>query len=198
MFGRKQAERDARAFRRRGLNTTSRTLVELAGDVDGETVLDVGGGVGAIGLTLLERGAARATNVELSAGYEDAARELASERNVGDRVDRRVADFVEGGDAIAEHDVVVMHRVVCCYPDLDALMDAAARHARRALVLTYPQQHWWVGAGLKVVNVFLRLSGCGFRTYLHPVDRILDARRGLRLERVERTGLLWESAALVR
>jgi magnesium-protoporphyrin O-methyltransferase len=198
MFGRKQAERDARRFRRRGLNGTSRTLVELAGDVHGETVLDVGGGVGAIGLTLLERGAARATNVELSAGYEDAARELATERNVNERVDRRIADFVEGSDAIAEHDVVVLHRVVCCYPDLDALMDAAARHARRALVLTYPQQHWWVGAGLKVVNVILRLSGCGFRTYLHPVDRILDAGRGLRLERVERSGLLWESAALIR
>src|ERR1044072_9235241 len=88
IFGRKQAARDARAFRRRGLNRTSRTLVELAGDVHGETVLDVGGGVGAIGLTLLERGESRATNVELSAGYEDAARELATERNVNERVDR--------------------------------------------------------------------------------------------------------------
>src|ERR1043165_9953455 len=75
MFGRKQAERDARAFRRPGLTKKSPPRVELAGDVHGETVLDVGGGVGAIGLTLLERGAARATNVELSAGYEDAARE---------------------------------------------------------------------------------------------------------------------------
>jgi magnesium-protoporphyrin O-methyltransferase len=180
------------------LNKTSRTLVELAGDVEGETVLDVGGGIGAIGLTLLERGATRATNVELSGGYEDAARELASERDVGTRVDRRIADFVVGGTAIAEHDVVVLHRVVCCYPDLDALMDTAAGHARRTLVLTYPQQRWWVGAGLKAVNLFLRLSGCGFRAYLHPVDRILDTGRGLRLDQVERNGLLWESAALVR
>jgi hypothetical protein len=198
MFSRKSAARDARAFRERGLNKTSRTLVELAGDVSGETVLDVGGGVGAIGLTLLERGAARATNVELSGGYEDAARELASERDVSARIDRRIADFVESDSAIAEHDVVVLHRVVCCYPDLDGLMDTSARHARRALVLTYPQQRWWIGAGLKLVNLFLRLSRCGFRTYLHPVDRILDSSRGLRVERIERTALLWESAVLVR
>jgi Methyltransferase domain len=198
MFNRRYAERDARSFRKRGLGKTSRTLVELAGDVEGETVLDVGGGVGAIGLTLLDRGAAHATNVELSAGYEDAARELAADRGVSERVERRIADFVENGDAIEEHDVVVMHRVVCCYPDVEGLMDTAACHARRTLVLTYPQQRVWVGAGLKLINLFLRLRGCGFRTYLHPVQQILDTSRGFRVERVERQGLLWESAALVR
>ena len=198
MFNRRYAERDARSFRRRGLGSTSRTLAALAGDVDGATVLDVGGGIGAIGLTLLERGAVRVTNVELSAGYEDSARELATERDVGARVDRRIADFVEGAEAIAEHDVVVMHRVVCCYPDVDALMDTAAQHARRALVLTYPQERVWVRGGLKLVNLFLRISGCGFRTYLHPVERIQRSRQGLRLGRVERNGLLWESALLVR
>src|SRR4051794_5198015 len=57
MFNRRYAERDARSFRKRGLGSTSRTLVALAGDVDGATVLDVGGGIGAIGLTLLESGA---------------------------------------------------------------------------------------------------------------------------------------------
>jgi magnesium-protoporphyrin O-methyltransferase len=198
MFNRRFAERDARTFRERGLGKTARTLVELAGDVEGERVLDVGGGVGAIGLTLLERGAAHATNVELSSGYEDVAQELAAERDVTTQVERRVADFVEEGDAIAEHDVVVMHRVVCCYPDLDALMDTAARHARRTLVLTYPQERLWIRAGLRLVNVFLRLRRCGFRTYLHPVERIHGPRQGLRLDRVERNGLLWESAALVR
>jgi len=198
MFNRRYAERDARSFRKRGLGTTSRTLVALVGDVDGATVLDVGGGIGAIGLTLLERGAVRVTNVELSAGYEDAARELATERDVRERVDRRVADFVEDADAIAEHDVVVMHRVVCCYPDADALMDTAARHARRVLVLTYPQQRIWIRGGLRLVNLFLRISGCGFRTYVHPVERIHRSRHGLRLGRVERNGLLWESALLVR
>jgi 2-polyprenyl-3-methyl-5-hydroxy-6-metoxy-1,4-benzoquinol methylase len=198
MFNRRFAERDARTFRERGLGKTARTLVELAGAVDGERVLDVGGGIGAIGLTLLERGAAHATNVELSSGYEDVARELAAERDATTQVERRVADFVEEADAIAEHDVVVMHRVVCCYPDLDALLDTAARHARRTLVLTYPQERLWIRAGLTLLNVFLRLRGCGFRTYLHPAERIHSPRHGLRLDRVERNGLLWESAALVR
>ena len=200
LFSRKYASRDARRYRQRGLGATSRALVELAGDVEGATVLDVGGGIGAIELELLAAGAARATNVELSGGYEEAASALLTERGLSDRVDRRVADFVTEGDAVEPHDLVVLHRVVCCYPDVEALMGAAAEHARKRLVLTYPQEHLLMRLGLRVINLWLRVSGCGFRTYVHPVTRILGAAEadGLRLVRRERQGFLWESAALVR
>jgi magnesium-protoporphyrin O-methyltransferase len=200
LFSRKYASRDARRYRERGLGATSRALVELAGDVEGSTVLDVGGGIGAIELELLAAGAERATNVELSGGYEEAASALLTERGLSDRVDRRVADFVSEGEAVEPHDVVVLHRVVCCYPDVEALMGAAAEHARKRLVLTYPQEHLLMRLGLRVINLWLRVSGCGFRTYAHPVARILGAAEaeGLRLVRRERQGFLWESAALVR
>jgi predicted RNA methylase len=66
LFGAKQAKLDASRYRRRGLGSTSRDLVQLAGDVSGKTVLEVGGGVGAIELELLAAGADRATNIELS------------------------------------------------------------------------------------------------------------------------------------
>src|SRR4051812_42814796 len=121
MFNKRFASRDARRYRSHGLTGSSRTLVELAGDVRDATVLDVGGGVGAIGLELLAAGASRATTVELSSAYEDSAAELATERGVANRVDRRVADVVEDAGELEPHDLVVMHRVVCCYPDVDAL-----------------------------------------------------------------------------
>lgn len=80
LFSRKSAARDARRFRRRGLTGTARALVELAGEVSGATVLDVGGGIGAIELVLLAAGAERATNVEISGGYEEQATALLAER----------------------------------------------------------------------------------------------------------------------
>jgi 2-polyprenyl-3-methyl-5-hydroxy-6-metoxy-1,4-benzoquinol methylase len=200
LFSRKYASRDARRYRERGLGATSRALVDLAGDVEGATVLDVGGGIGAIELELLAAGAASATNVELSGGYEEAASVFLTERGLSDRVDRRVADFVSEGDAVEPHDLVVLHRVVCCYPDVDALMGAAAEHTRKRLVLTYPQEHLLMRLGLRVINLWLRVSGCGLRTYVHPVAVILGAAEadGLKLVRRERQGFLWESAALVR
>ena len=198
LFSRKSAARDLRRYRGRGLTGTSRELVRLAGDVHGVSVLDVGGGIGAIELELLDAGAERATNVELSGGYEDAARELIAERGLEGRVERRVGDFV--ATELEPHDVVVLHRVVCCYPDADALVGAAADHTRRTLLLTYPQERLWMRAGLRMINVWLRLTRCGFRTYVHPVARIVAAAeaRGLRLERREQRGLLWESAVFVR
>ncbi|MDX6486588.1 MAG: hypothetical protein QOF43_1741 [Gaiellaceae bacterium] len=200
MFSRKHASRDAKRFREKGLTGSSRVLVELAGDVRNATVLDVGGGIGAIDLELLAAGAERATNVELSGGYEEAAAELIAERRLEGRVERRVSDFVTEGAALAPHDIVVMHRVVCCYPDVDALVGAAAEHTRRRLVLTYPQEHVWLRIGFGAINLGLRLAGCGFRTYVHPVSRILGAAEvhGLRLHERRRHGPLWESAALVR
>ncbi len=200
LFSRKSAARDARRFRRRGLTGTARALVELAGEVSGATVLDVGGGIGSMELVLLAAGAERATNVEISGGYEEQATALLAERGLADRVDRRVADFVTEGAAVEPHDLVVLHRVVCCYPDVDALMTAAADHALTRLVLTYPQERLPIRLGLRVINLWLRVSGCGFRTYVHPVARILGAAeaRGLRLERRERGGFVWESASLVR
>ena len=35
------------------------------------------------------------------------------------------------------------NRVVCCYPDYDALVGAAAERTERTLVLTFPRDAWW-------------------------------------------------------
>jgi len=196
LFGKRAAAHDARRYRKRGLTGTARELVVLAGNVDGASVLEVGGGIGSIELELLAAGAARATNIELSGEYEAEAAELLAERGFADRAERRVGDFVADADAIEPHDVVVMHRVVCCYPDVDALVGAAAERTRRVLLLTYPRERVAIRLALAVVNLFLRISGNSFRVYVHPVARIAAAaeRHGLALERRERSSRLWESA----
>jgi len=198
LFSAKQAKLDAVRYRKRGLGGTSRDLVELAGDVSGATVLDVGGGVGAIELDLLAAGADRATNVELSGEYEEEAAKLIAERGLGDRVERRVADFVT--EPVEPHDVVVLHRVVCCYPDVDLLVGVAAARTRRRLLLTYPRERPWTRVGIRIINLGFRISSSSFRAFVHPVARMVAAaeREGLALERRERPGLIWENAVYGR
>ena len=199
-FNRKMAGVEERRYRRKGLPATAQELVRLAGDVDGATVLDVGGGIGTLSLELLEHGAARATTVELSGGYEDAAAELLAEHHLAERAERRVGDFVEQAGLVEPHDVVVLHRVVCCYPDVDGLVARAAEHARTRLLLTLPRERGLTRVGIRVVNLWLRLTGCGFRTYVHPFARVAAAaeRGGLRLESRAPQGAIWENAAFVR
>jgi hypothetical protein len=198
MFGARQARLAAGRYRRRGLGGTSRDLVELAGDVSGVSVLEVGGGVGAIELELLAGGAERATDVELSGEYEEEAAQLLAERGLSERVERRVGDFVV--EPIEPHDVVVMHRVVCCYPDVDALVGTAAERTRLRLLLTYPQERPWTRVGIGLVNLFMRITGSDFRVFVHPVARMRAAagKHGLELSERRRRGVFWESAAFVR
>ena len=197
MFGRKAADREARRFRKRGLRGSAKALAGLAGNVRGESVLEIGGGAGTIEIALLEAGAARATNIELAATYEATAEELLVERGLTERVERRVGDFVADADTVGQHDVVVMHRVICCYPDVEALVGAAADHAARRMVLTYPQERAIIRAGFRLGNAMLRLRGSTFRAYVHPVLRVEAAAKahGLAPETRVRHGLVWESAA---
>lgn len=199
MFGRKPAERQARSFRKRGLRGSAKALAGFAGEVRGESVLEVGGGIGAIEIELLEAGAARVTNIELAATYEDTARALLAERGLSERADRRVGDFVAEADAVEPHDVVVMHRVVCCYPDMPALVGAAATKAQRALAMTYPRDSWWTRLFASLVNVYMRLRGRAFRTFIHSPAGIRAAARaqGLR-PTLESGGLLWQVVAFER
>jgi hypothetical protein len=200
-FTERVARRDARRYRKKGLDANARHVVDyLRGrGLEGRSVLEVGGGVGAIQLELLKAGAARATNIELSPAYEREAGELAREAGLEERVERRIFDFAERAGEIGEADVVVMHKVVCCYPDYRALVGPAAARAREVLVLTFPREDWWVRLGAALVNRVERLRRQAFRTYVHPPLAILRVAEdhGLRSAREER-GAVWQFAALAR
>src|SRR5690242_6006037 len=119
MFDDRFARRMANRYRRKGLDKTARRMVDLiaANGLDGATVLEVGGGVGEIQIELLKRGASRATNLELSEAYESQAQQLLTDAELTDRVERRIVDIAASPQEVEPADVVVLHRVVCCYPD---------------------------------------------------------------------------------
>jgi len=166
--------------------------------VSDATVLEVGGGVGAIDIELLKAGAREATVVELSEEYDGAAAELLAENNLRGRVARRHGDFVELERDVDPADVVVMHRVVCCYPDPELLVGAAAGHARRLLALSFPRDTWWVRIGWYAVDAWFRLV-YRFASFVHPRERILGAAARMGFTPVhEHSGPLWHVAVLER
>jgi 2-polyprenyl-3-methyl-5-hydroxy-6-metoxy-1,4-benzoquinol methylase len=141
-FNQRFARRRANRYRKRGLDKTAQTMVEFlrAVGLQGASVLEVGGGVGEIEVELLQAGATRAQNLELSPAYQQPARALAAQAGVQGRIDWRIHDLAEDPGAVAPADLVVLHRVVCCYPDYARLLGAAADHAQRALVFSYPRR----------------------------------------------------------
>jgi SAM-dependent methyltransferase len=182
-FGAATALRELRAYRRRGPDRTTSWLIDgLRGGPDGPThgltILDIGAGVGAVHLELLRAGASRAVDVDGSPAYVDTAREEAVRQGVADRVTHVAGDFVELAPSVEPADLVALDRVVCCYPEVGALVRLSAARARRRYGLVYPRDGWWVRAGGALLNGLTRLVRRRTRAYIHrtaDVEAIVGA-----------------------
>jgi len=178
VFDHKQGARDLRRYRRRGLEGLIAGVVRhLRGGVAGATVLEVGGGIGAVQAELLGSGAARAINVDISDGYEAAAAELASELGL-ETTRRVVGDFIDEATALPDADIVVMNRVVCCYPDMVTLVATAASKTARSLAMVFPRDQWFMRLLRGGIALRMRLARNSFRFYVHDPDRIVAVAAG--------------------
>ena len=200
-FDRRVAERELRRYRRKGPNRSTRALVAAIREagVAEASVLDVGGGVGAVTHELLAGGAARATLVDASASYLAAAREEAERRQTTAQIEVRQGDFVALAAEVPPADVVTLDRVICCYPDMESLVAASAGHARRLYGAVYPRDGWWIRLAASTMNMACRLRRTAFRGYIFS-NAAIDAavRRAGLTPRSRRRGLVWVVALYER
>ncbi len=195
VFDRRDAQQRLERYRRRGPEGTTQLLVDALRSVGvrNATVLDVGGGVGIVHHELLRAGAAHATDVDASSAYLATARRESERLGHADRVSYVHGDFVALAPTIAPADVVALDRVVCCYPDMPALVGAAAARVSRLLGLVYPRDVWWVGLGIRAVNTGLLLQRTAFRVFCHPTAAVdAAAQRAGLTQRLQRTSGPWQ------
>ena len=200
-FDARHAADHLRTYRQKGPAGTTRALIEAlsAGGVSGQTILDIGGGVGAVHHELLRSGATAAVDVDASRAYISVAREEAERQGHADRVRYLTGDFVALADEIGPADLVALDRVICCYADMSALVGRSAALARRRYGLVYPRDSWFGRLGVAFLNMGFRLSRSSFRVYVHSnaeVDGILAA-QGL-VKRLHQATLIWQLALYER
>jgi magnesium-protoporphyrin O-methyltransferase len=170
VFDRRAADADRRRYRRGGPDRTTRMLLDilLERGVADASVLDVGGGIGVIDHELLRAGARQALLVDASSAYLDAAR-LEWEEAGGERgLSMIQGDFVALADGIPPADVVTLDRVVCCFPDVGALVGLSAARARRLYGLVLPRDRLVARIAIALVNAWYRLRGTAYRAFVHP------------------------------
>lgn len=173
------ASRYRKRFARKGLEPSQKQLIEgLRGTgVEGATLLEIGCGVGYLHQQLLQSGAASAVGVDLSSKMLDEARDQARVQGLSARTDYREGDFVELCDSIAPADVVILDKVICCYPDAERLVRGSAGKAVRSYGFTLPRDRWSVRFAMWSARMVLSLIRCGFRTHVHDpqaIDRRLS------------------------
>jgi len=173
-FGPKLAAVELRRYHRRGPRPTARLLIRgLRVNLPAEaTLLDIGGGIGAIHHELLDRGVTRAWEVEPSAAFLQAAEDEARRRDHTGRVEFVHADVRTAAAQVPEADVVTLDRVVCCDPDYEQILELSLGKARRLFGYSYPRDRWSVRTVIAMQNTFRRLRGTSFRVFLHPPARM--------------------------
>ena len=200
-FSEEEAKAELRSYRRRGPMNQTKLILEAIRSLGlkNADLLDIGGGIGAIHHELLDDVASEATHVDASSAYLKEAKQEAARRGHGERVRFIHADFTDIASELGTADIVTLDRVVCCYPDFRRLLQTAAEHSQRALVLTYPREIWYTRFALKVANFFQRLRRDPFRVFLHPVsdmDALLN-REGFQRVSLRRL-FVWEMALYKR
>lgn len=200
-FGEDDAKADLKEYRRHGPANQTKFILEAIRSLrlKDASLLDVGGGIGAIHHELLKDVASEAMHVDASSAYLKEAKEETTRRGNNERVKFIHADFTDMADELSQADVVTLDRVVCCYPDFRSLLKAAAEKSRTAIALTYPRETWYMRIGFSVMNFFQRLMKDPFRVFLHPVHEMESL---LNREGFERTSVrklfVWEMSLYQR
>jgi SAM-dependent methyltransferase len=199
-FTAEKAAKELNAYRKGRLGPTTRllrdTIVEL-GLSDG-SLLDIGGGVGALSFELLDRGITKAVVADVSGAYVAAAGQEVARRGRAESAMIVQGDFLQLAGKLPVADLVTLDRVVCCYPAYEPMLHEAARHATRGLAFSYPRDRWFVRSGMWIENA-IRARKSAFRTFVHPPARMQEVIEcaGFNLAR-RRNTRMWAIEVFVR
>jgi magnesium-protoporphyrin O-methyltransferase len=200
-FNEQNADDDLRIYRGEGPDETTSWLLEAvkARGVDGLTLLDIGGGVGAIQHDLLANGVTSAVHVDASSAYIEAAQGEAKRRKLKDKIVWHHGNFVELAPSLQPASIVTLDKVICCYHDMPGLVRASARLARRTYGIIVPRDTWWLRAAARVMNAFQAVTRNPYRMFVHPHKKIeaIIRRAGLK-KTFSRDNWMWHVAVFSR
>jgi magnesium-protoporphyrin O-methyltransferase len=198
-YNEKRAAADLRQYREQGPNPWTKVLIDAlkAEGVAGATLLDIGGGIGAIQHELLAAGVVHVMSVEASPASLAAAREESERRGYADRVEHRLGDFVELAASIPPAEIVTLDRVVNVYPDWERLLRLSTERARRLYGLVVPRDTRLLRLGSAAVRGIFRQSVHADIRPVAEIDRIVRE-QGLRPVLAQDVGRTWQVAVYHR
>ena len=201
MFDKKSAKRDLKRYLKKGPSTTTKILLNAVNKigVQGMTFLDIGGGIGAIQYALIKWGALNGVSIEASSAYIDSIKEETGENNLTEKVVFKHGDFTTIASDLNSSDIVTLDKVICCYDDMNRLVDLSSKLARKIYAVVYPRDNWWTKLFLPIINFYPKIKGSSFRLFIHPTNKVEDIIIKNGLKRIyNTTRLFWQVAVFIR
>ena len=173
-FGMRKAQKEMAHYLKHGPKKSTRWLLEpvLERIREGDSVLDIGGGVGALLLELQKQGIGVSYYMDISESYSAVLYQEVGEKSLKNKISIHTGDFTEKHHLIPQADIVTLDKVLCCYQDFKNLLTLSLQKTRKILAYTVPDSVWWVemlnGIQTSVKSIFNKQ----LITYVHPVDKM--------------------------
>ena len=173
LFDAKTAKKQYKSYLKRGPSRVTKKLIDqLERTRIGESLLDVGGGIGAIQWWFLNHGGKQTFAVDASSGYLQFAQEHAAKNNFKESAHFMMGDFTDKAEALPIVNHVTLDKVICCYPDFEAILKVACSKANQTISLSYPMDGFITDLVRGLGVLFIRLRGNPFKPYIHRVASV--------------------------
>ncbi|MFX1300121.1 MAG: methyltransferase domain-containing protein, partial [Promethearchaeota archaeon] len=175
-FDQNYVAKELQLYRNKGAEKTTQVLIDalIAEGVSDMTLLDIGGGVGAIQHELLRAGVSSCISVEASSAYIEAAKEEAQRQGHVKSIIHQYGNFVDLAADIPQCDIVTLDRVICCYPNVEELVEKSSALAGKLYGLVYPLNNRKVRFLGVLENLIYRLHRSSFRYFVHSTEVVED------------------------
>ncbi len=202
LFDSRLAASELKDYHKHGPVKTTRILIDTLKQqgVNGLTLLDIGGGVGAIQHRLLQAGVDHAVSVDASTGYIHVAQQEAQRIGHEGQVTYHHGDFVDLAPQIDPEDIVTLDRVICCYHDMESLVGLSSARARRFYGVVFPQDHFLLKLARIPFNAFFQIRRNPYRLFIHSTAAIesVIAANGLKPIFHQNVGMTWQVRVYAR
>ncbi len=175
LFDIKGAKKELKKYKRKGPGKSTNKLIKLIFgkvDLNGKSLLDIGGGIGAIQWGFLKNGGEATMHIDASQSYLLTAEQYASEHNFADRTSFVFGDFVEKAGELASYDYITLDKVICCYPDYKSLLREATKKCHNSIAVTYPFGGFISRLIASFNKIYFYVKKNPFRTYIHSPKEI--------------------------
>lgn len=174
-FSKKMVQKELKKYHSNGPGKTTKMLVDYFKDlkeIKELTLLDIGGGIGAIQHELIKEGVVKTIHVDASTSYLEVSREEAERQDHATKSTWVFGDFIDIASTVPQTNIVTLESVICCYPDFDRLVSASSSKAMNYYAMVIPKRTWWTRLAASIANLYFKAKRRTFRFFVHPPEEI--------------------------
>jgi magnesium-protoporphyrin O-methyltransferase len=174
-FDKRYAQKELERYHQHGLKNNSKPLFKLIErlNLQGKSLIDIGGGIGSLSFELIKKGIVKSTLVDISEAHIITCEQESIRMGIQHRIHCLQGDFLEKMIEIPAADLVVLDKVICCYAQYEHLIRNSVNKSKKWYAFSLPKDVWWVHVSQGLEKLWNRLKGKSFPTFIHPVKDIV-------------------------